>query len=129
QSSTDTAFRPVRMPLRQRGRRRLRGYNVRLDSLQLRTPAVMENIVVRGARTHNLKNIDVSIPRAKLVGIAGLSGAGESSLAFDALYAEGQRRYVESLAPHARQFLSMMEKPDIDQISGLSPPISIEQKS
>ncbi len=89
----------------------------------------MENIVVRGARTHNLKNIDVEIPRDKLVVITGLSGSGKSSLAFDTLYAEGQRRYVESLSTYARQFLSMMEKPDIDHIEGLSPAISIEQKS
>jgi excinuclease ABC subunit A len=89
----------------------------------------MENIIVRGARTHNLKNIDITIPRDQLVVITGLSGSGKSSLAFDTLYAEGQRRYVESLSTYARQFLSMMEKPDIDQISGLSPAISIEQKS
>jgi len=89
----------------------------------------MDTIIVRGARTHNLKNIDVTIPRDKLVVITGLSGSGKSSLAFDTLYAEGQRRYVESLSTYARQFLSMMEKPDVDQISGLSPAISIEQKS
>lgn len=89
----------------------------------------MENIIVRGARTHNLKNIDVTIPRDKLVVITGLSGSGKSSLAFDTLYAEGQRRYVESLSAYARQFLSMMEKPDIDHIEGLSPAISIEQKT
>src|SRR5690554_2671144 len=89
----------------------------------------MDKIIVRGARTHNLKNIDVVIPRDKLVVITGLSGSGKSSLAFDTLYAEGQRRYVESLSTYARQFLSMMEKPDMDQISGLSPAISIEQKS
>ena len=89
----------------------------------------MDKIIVRGARTHNLKNIDVTIPRDKLVVITGLSGSGKSSLAFDTLYAEGQRRYVESLSTYARQFLSMMEKPDMDQISGLSPAISIEQKS
>ncbi|HTQ98928.1 MAG TPA: excinuclease ABC subunit UvrA [Candidatus Acidoferrum sp.] len=89
----------------------------------------MDTIVVRGARTHNLKNIDVTLPRDKLVVITGLSGSGKSSLAFDTLYAEGQRRYVESLSTYARQFLSMMEKPDVDQISGLSPAISIEQKS
>lgn len=89
----------------------------------------METIVVRGARTHNLKNIDLDIPRDKLVVITGLSGSGKSSLAFDTLYAEGQRRYVESLSTYARQFLSMMEKPDIDHIEGLSPAISIEQKS
>ena len=89
----------------------------------------MDKIIVRGARTHNLKNIDIEIPRDKLVVITGLSGAGKSSLAFDTLYAEGQRRYVESLSTYARQFLSMMEKPDIDHIEGLSPAISIEQKS
>lgn len=89
----------------------------------------MDEIVVRGARTHNLKNIDLTIPRDKLVVITGLSGSGKSSLAFDTLYAEGQRRYVESLSTYARQFLSMMDKPDMDQISGLSPAISIEQKS
>lgn len=89
----------------------------------------MDQIVVRGARTHNLKNINITIPRDKLVVITGLSGSGKSSLAFDTLYAEGQRRYVESLSTYARQFLSMMEKPDIDHIEGLSPAISIEQKS
>ncbi|HAO89765.1 MAG TPA: excinuclease ABC subunit UvrA [Gammaproteobacteria bacterium] len=89
----------------------------------------MDKIVVRGARTHNLKNINLTIPRDKLVVITGLSGSGKSSLAFDTLYAEGQRRYVESLSTYARQFLSMMEKPDIDHIEGLSPAISIEQKS
>jgi excinuclease ABC subunit A len=89
----------------------------------------MAQIVVQGARTHNLKNIDITIPRDKLVVITGLSGSGKSSLAFDTLYAEGQRRYVESLSTYARQFLSMMEKPDIDHIEGLSPAISIEQKS
>ena len=89
----------------------------------------MDTIRVRGARTHNLKNIDLDIPRDKLIVITGLSGSGKSSLAFDTLYAEGQRRYVESLSTYARQFLSMMEKPDIDHIEGLSPAISIEQKS
>ena len=89
----------------------------------------MQSIVVKGARTHNLKNINVTIPRDKLVVITGLSGSGKSSLAFDTLYAEGQRRYVESLSTYARQFLSMMDKPDVDLIEGLSPAISIEQKS
>lgn len=89
----------------------------------------MDKIVVRGARTHNLKNIDLDIPRDRLVVITGLSGSGKSSLAFDTLYAEGQRRYVESLSTYARQFLSMMEKPDVDHVEGLSPAISIEQKS
>nr|WP_298416067.1 excinuclease ABC subunit UvrA [uncultured Halomonas sp.] len=89
----------------------------------------MDKILVRGARTHNLKNIDVELPRDKLIVVTGLSGSGKSSLAFDTLYAEGQRRYVESLSTYARQFLSMMEKPDMDHIEGLSPAISIEQKS
>ena len=89
----------------------------------------MKSIQLRGARTHNLKNIDLDIPRDKLVVITGLSGSGKSSLAFDTLYAEGQRRYVESLSTYARQFLSMMEKPDVDHIEGLSPAISIEQKA
>jgi excinuclease ABC subunit A len=89
----------------------------------------MKHIQIRGARTHNLKNIDLDLPREKLVVLTGLSGSGKSSLAFDTLYAEGQRRYVESLSAYARQFLSMMEKPDVDHIDGLSPAISIEQKS
>ncbi|SDM51722.1 Excinuclease ABC subunit A [Franzmannia pantelleriensis] len=89
----------------------------------------MDRILVRGARTHNLKQIDVELPRDKLIVVTGLSGSGKSSLAFDTLYAEGQRRYVESLSTYARQFLSMMEKPDVDHIEGLSPAISIEQKS
>ncbi len=89
----------------------------------------MKSIDIRGARTHNLKNIDISLPRVKLIVFTGLSGSGKSSLAFDTIYAEGQRRYVESLSAYARQFLSMMEKPDVDHIDGLSPAISIEQKS
>jgi excinuclease ABC subunit A len=89
----------------------------------------MEKILIRGARTHNLKNIDLELPRNKLIVFTGLSGSGKSSLAFDTIYAEGQRRYVESLSAYARQFLSMMEKPDIDHIEGLSPAISIEQKT
>jgi excinuclease ABC subunit A len=89
----------------------------------------MQNIRIRGARTHNLKNIDLDLPRDRLIVLTGLSGSGKSSLAFDTIYAEGQRRYVESLSTYARQFLSMMEKPDIDTIEGLSPAISIEQKS
>src|SRR3954463_6786900 len=88
----------------------------------------LDSIVVRGARQHNLKNIDVVIPRDKLVVITGLSGSGKSSLAFDTIYAEGQRRYVESLSAYARQFLGQMEKPDVDYIEGLSPAISIDQK-
>tara|TARA_B100001173_G_scaffold7173_1_gene6274 strand:- start:420 stop:3239 length:2820 start_codon:yes stop_codon:yes gene_type:complete len=89
----------------------------------------MDSIFIKGARTHNLKNVSLEIPRNKIVVITGLSGSGKSSLAFDTLYAEGQRRYVESLSTYARRFLSMMEKPDVDQIEGLSPAISIEQKS
>lgn len=89
----------------------------------------MDNITIRGARTHNLKNIDLELPRNKLIVITGLSGSGKSSLAFDTIYAEGQRRYVESLSAYARQFLSLMEKPDVDVIEGLSPAISIEQKA
>src|SRR5471030_3063083 len=86
-------------------------------------------IKVRGARTNNLKNIDVDIPKDKLTVITGLSGSGKSSLAFDTIYAEGQRKYVESLSAYARQFLGLMEKPDVDTIEGLSPAISIEQKT
>src|SRR6202171_467342 len=89
----------------------------------------MQYIRIRGAREHNLKNIDVDLPRDSLVVITGLSGSGKSSLAFDTIYAEGQRRYVESLSAYARQFLEMMQKPDVDQIDGLSPAISIEQKT
>src|SRR5213596_2923899 len=89
----------------------------------------MNQIRIRGARTHNLKNINVDLPRDRFVVITGLSGSGKSSLAFDTLYAEGQRRYVESLSAYARQFLALMEKPDVDLIDGLSPAIAIEQKA
>ena len=89
----------------------------------------LKQIEVRGAREHNLKNVDVDIPRDQLVVITGLSGSGKSSLAFDTIYAEGQRRYVESLSAYARQFLELMQKPDVDLIEGLSPAISIEQKT
>src|SRR5213080_4625785 len=88
-----------------------------------------DRIVIRGAREHNLKNIDLEIPRDRLVVVTGLSGSGKSSLAFDTIYAEGQRRYVESLSAYARQFLEQMEKPDVDSIEGLSPAISIEQRT
>jgi excinuclease ABC subunit A len=88
-----------------------------------------DKIIVRGARQHNLKNITVEIPRDKLVVITGISGSGKSSLAFDTIYAEGQRRYVESLSAYARQFLGQMDKPDVDDIIGLSPAVSIDQKS
>src|SRR5512138_3322835 len=92
-------------------------------------PPPMDSIRIRGARTHNLKNVNLDLPRNKLVVITGLSGSGKSSLAFDTLYAEGQRRYVESLSAYARQFLQLMEKPDVDLIEGLSPAIAIEQKA
>src|SRR6266581_3714749 len=88
-----------------------------------------DRIVIKGAREHNLKNIDVEIPRNALTVITGLSGSGKSSLAFDTIYAEGQRRYVETLSAYARQFLEQMERPDVDSIDGLSPAISIEQKT
>jgi excinuclease ABC subunit A len=88
----------------------------------------LDNIIIRGAREHNLKNVNVTIPRDKLIAITGVSGSGKSSLAFDTIYAEGQRRYMESLAAYARQFLGRMEKPDVDYIEGLSPAISIDQK-
>ena len=88
-----------------------------------------DRIIIKGAREHNLKNVNVTLPRNKLVVISGLSGSGKSSLAFDTLFAEGQRRYMESLSSYARQFLGRMDKPDVDSIEGLSPAISIEQKS
>src|ERR671913_679551 len=94
-----------------------------------RKAAARTTIAVQGARVHNLKNISVEIPRDSLTVITGLSGSGKSSLAFDTIYAEGQRRYVESLSPYARQFLGLMERPDVDLIEGLSPAISIDQKS
>ena len=87
-----------------------------------------DKLIIRGAREHNLKNFDLEIPRDQLVVVTGLSGSGKSSLAFDTIYAEGQRRYVESLSAYARQFLGLMEKPDVDQIEGLSPAISIDQR-
>ena len=90
---------------------------------------MLDKIVVRGARQHNLKNIDLEIPRHSLTVVTGLSGSGKSSLAFDTIYAEGQRRYIESLSAFARQFLEQMEKPEVDSVEGLSPAISIEQKS
>ena len=90
---------------------------------------VAKNIFIKGAREHNLKNIDIEIPRDELIVFTGLSGSGKSSLAFDTIYAEGQRRYVESLSSYARQFLGQMEKPDVDYIEGLSPAISIDQKT
>ena len=91
--------------------------------------AASDRIVISGAREHNLKDVDVELPRDALIVITGLSGSGKSSLAFDTIYAEGQRRYVESLSAYARQFLGLMEKPDVDSIEGLSPAISIDQKT
>ena len=89
----------------------------------------LDKIVIRGAREHNLKNVDLEIPRDRLIVFTGLSGSGKSSLAFDTVYAEGQRRYVESLSAYARQFLELMQKPNVEHIEGLSPAISIEQKT
>ena len=94
-----------------------------------RASSLSDEIVVRGARVHNLKNINCTIPRNKITVVTGLSGSGKSSLAFDTLYAEGQRRYVESLSAYARQFLERMEKPDVDEISGIAPPVAIRQKN
>src|SRR3982075_1934746 len=93
------------------------------------TTHALDKIIIRGAREHNLKNIDLELPRNSLIAFTGLSGSGKSSLAFDTIYAEGQRRYMESLSSYARQFLGQMEKPDVDSIDGLSPAISIDQKS
>ena len=90
---------------------------------------MVTDIIIKGAREHNLKNISLTLPRDKFIVITGLSGSGKSTLAFDTLYAEGQRRYVESLSSYARQFLGLMDKPDVDSIEGLSPAISIEQKT
>jgi len=89
----------------------------------------MDSIIIKGAREHNLKNVDLVLPKNKLIVFTGISGSGKSSLAFDTIYAEGQRRYVESLSSYARQFLGIMKKPDVDLIEGLSPAISIDQKS
>src|SRR6187551_1588078 len=100
-----------------------------MDTDMTQKPSQNREIVVRGAREHNLKGIDVRLPRDSLIVMTGLSGSGKSSLAFDTIYAEGQRRYVESLSAYARQFLEMMQKPDVEQIDGLSPAISIEQKT
>ena len=108
-------------------RRERKGYSSRFPPLANRTHG--NQIRIRGARTHNLKNVSLDLPRNQLVVITGLSGSGKSSLAFDTLYAEGQRRYVESLSAYARQFLQLMEKPDVDLIEGLSPAIAIEQKA
>src|SRR6478752_5492863 len=107
----------------------VRRTGVRLSVVGRRLPAVNERLVVQGAREHNLRNVDLDLPRDKLIVFTGLSGSGKSSLAFDTIFAEGQRRYVESLSAYARQFLGQMDKPDVDFIEGLSPAVSIDQKS
>ena len=117
------------MPAKARVERSSEGFMGKSYINKLRKIIMNNEIKIRGARTHNLKNINLDIPREKLVVLTGLSGSGKSSLAFDTLYAEGQRRYVESLSAYARQFLQLMEKPDVDTIEGLSPAISIEQKA
>ncbi len=96
---------------------------------QIRMKAEVQDIVVRGAREHNLRNVSITLPRDRLICFTGVSGSGKSSFAFDTLYAEGQRRYIESLSAYARQFLGQLQKPDVDSISGLSPTISIQQKT
>ena len=96
---------------------------------KLKINPMQDKIIIRGAREHNLKNINLELPKNKLIVITGLSGSGKSSLAFDTIFAEGQRRYVESLSPYARQFLGQMDKPEVDEIEGLQPAISIDQKA
>src|SRR5262249_8267006 len=112
-----------------RGGRTATRRDQRAEAGTARGERVSESITIRGAREHNLKNVELNLPRDKLVVFTGLSGSGKSSLAFDTIYAEGQRRYVESLSAYARQFLGQMDKPDVDFIEGLSPAISIDQKS
>src|SRR6266850_2830702 len=99
------------------------------DAAVAPAPVQSADLVIRGARTHNLKNIDLTLPVGKLAIVTGVSGSGKSSLAFDTIYAEGQRRYVESLSAYARQFLERMEKPDVDEISGIAPAVAIKQKN
>src|SRR6476646_4784018 len=123
--SSDPAAGSRPSPGRRRPRADVSCYSCRPPHLFRR----MDTIRIRGARTHNLKNIDLDLPRDKLIVITGLSGSGKSSLAFDTIYAEGQRRYVESLSAYAGQFLAVMEKPDVDYIEGLSPAIAIEPKA
>src|SRR5262249_55881073 len=108
---------------------RHRGLHSRMPDTASTGASEATDLIVRGARTHNLKNIDLSLPLGKLIIVTGVSGSGKSSLAFDTIYAEGQRRYVESLSAYARQFLERMEKPDVDRIDGISPAIAIRQKN
>ena len=128
-SRSHAALRPLPLPGNLLGTKPLRGLLNRPATPTLADRMTSKFISIRGAREHNLKNITIELPREKLVVITGLSGSGKSSLAFDTIYAEGQRRYVESLSAYARQFLDMMQKPDVDHIDGLSPAISIEQKT
>ena len=121
---------PGQLPIRPSLRRADRtSQNVGLSDLTPSMCSVIDHLIVRGAREHNLRNVDITLPRDSLVVFTGLSGSGKSSLAFDTIFAEGQRRYVESLSSYARQFLGQMDKPDVDFIEGLSPAVSIDQKS
>ena len=125
----DRRRHPDRLPRARRAGRERDRTSVRRPARPVLWCAVADTITIRGAREHNLRNVDLELPRDKLIVFTGISGSGKSSLAFDTIYAEGQRRYVESLSAYARQFLGQMDKPDVDFIEGLSPAISIDQKS